>query len=572
MRLLGEGGMGTVHLARVEGAEGFTRPVVVKRMKRDIRASDEGNRLFIREAKILSKLQHPGIVGISDFGIEDGAHIMVLEYVHGYTLSPWLDYRHRKGLKVPVDICLFVVRRILDALHYAHHFDTEEGQEIEIVHRDVSPDNVLLSNKGYVHLLDFGVASMRGPEGQGSTNSGAFRGKLCYAAPETVHGHPASPRSDLYSAAVVLLELLTGDTPFAADSIAETFVRIINDVPEAPSKRRDDVPPGLDEAIARALAKQPTERYESALAFSRELRQFQSADDEEVTQQLKAIVREDFEALPDVVGVESLKVREAALAKILSVAPEALEEPLPKHQLPTYPDFPLRPSQAAPPPVVVLPNASTERAGPAPAPTGQKQLQGLLWGLLVVGAVIAVGLGAAVALLSRGNGEQQVVVVGGDPQGAAPEKGSDPLPPTANARDVAAPTASLEVTEVSPHEPPREISQKGTSAGTADKGIKNTDAKSQLAGAVQKKSGAFQACFSSHLKEGAEAPDAVLHFSVAKAGGAPQVKVEPAALAATPLGACLKEAALTVQFPTLDDAVVFRVPVRARVTRSKGTP
>ena len=148
MRLLGEGGMGTVHLARVEGAEGFMRPVVVKRMKRDIRSSDEGNRLFVREAKILSKLQHPGIVGIIDFGIEDGAHIMVLEYVHGYTLSPWLEYRRKRALPLPIDVCLYVVRRILDALHYAHHFDTEEGREIEIVHRDVSPDNVLLSNKG----------------------------------------------------------------------------------------------------------------------------------------------------------------------------------------------------------------------------------------------------------------------------------------------------------------------------------------------------------------------------------------------------------------------------------------
>src|SRR5690606_15890035 len=156
---------GTVHLARVEGAEGFTRPVVVKRMKRDLRTTEEGNRLFIREAKILSKLQHPGIVGISDFGIDDGVPTMVLEYVHGYTLSPWLTYRVANGLPFPVDICLYLVRRVLDALHYAHRFNTEEGNELEIVHRDISPDNVLISNRGYIHLLDFGIASMRGPQG-----------------------------------------------------------------------------------------------------------------------------------------------------------------------------------------------------------------------------------------------------------------------------------------------------------------------------------------------------------------------------------------------------------------------
>ena len=210
VRLLGEGGMGTVHLARVEGAEGFTRPVVVKRMKRDLRVTEDGNRLFIREAKILSKLQHPGIVGISDFGIDDGAPTMVLEYVHGYTLSPWLIFREERKLPFPVDICLFVVRRILDALHYAHRFNTEEGNELEIVHRDVSPDNVLVSNKGYVHLLDFGIASIRGPQAQAATKTGEFRGKLCYAGPETVMGQVATPRSDQYSAAIVLLEMLTG--------------------------------------------------------------------------------------------------------------------------------------------------------------------------------------------------------------------------------------------------------------------------------------------------------------------------------------------------------------------------
>jgi eukaryotic-like serine/threonine-protein kinase len=319
MRLLGEGGMGTVHLGRVEGAEGFTRPVVVKRMKRDIRVSDEGHRLFIREAKILSKLQHPSIVGIVDFGVEDGAHIMVLEYVHGYTLSPWIDYRHRNARPLPVDICLFIVRRILDALHYAHHFSTNEG-EIEIVHRDVSPDNVLLSNKGYVHLLDFGIASMRGPHGEGATKSGAFRGKLCYAAPETVKAEPATPRSDQYSAAVLLLEILTGKTPFETESIAETFVRMVNEIPPPASKFRDDIPAGLDQVLARALAKDPNERFASAQAFARELRRFQ-ADDEEVAEQLKEMIREDFERLPDDVGVEALKDRESALEKILSHAP-----------------------------------------------------------------------------------------------------------------------------------------------------------------------------------------------------------------------------------------------------------
>ncbi len=578
MRLLGEGGMGTVHLARVEGAEGFTRPVVVKRMKRDVRASEEGNRLFIREAKILSKLQHPGIVGISDFGVEDGAHIMVLEYVHGYTLSPWLDYRHNKGVPLPVDVCLYIVRRILDALHYAHHFDTEEGQEIEIVHRDISPDNVLLSNKGYVHLLDFGIASMRGPQGGGTTKSGGFRGKLCYAAPETVKGEVATPKSDQYSAAVLLLELLTGMTPFEADSVAETFQRMVNEVPEPASVTRDDIPPGLDEAIARALEKDPGARYESAFAFSKELRRFQTEDDEDIAQRLKELVREEFELLPAEVGVEPLKERESALERILSTAPGPLIKPERQRQanLPTVVDVDGRSS------FVHTPGGAVAAAPAA----GQKPIHGLLWGLLVIGGLIAVGLGAAVALLSRGGSGDQVVVVGGDRPTVANSIGEeaiaasgggpkvepvDPVSPVntgAESSDVSSPPT---LGDDAPGDPTSSKSQSGAvDAPTAKPAAAGEQ--QMISRAVHQKSAAFQSCFAQHMDQTKKSPQAVLHFSVAKQGGAAQVKVEPTSVAATPLGSCLKTAANSVRFPPLKADVAFRVPVRARVSRAKGQP
>lgn len=595
MRLLGEGGMGTVHLARVEGAEGFTRPVVVKRMRHDIKTTEEGHRLFTREAKILSKLQHPGIVGISDFGIEDGAHIMVLEYVHGFPLHVLLEYRQRTNRPIPVDVCLFIVRRTLDALHYAHHFDTEEGREIEIVHRDISPDNVLLSNKGYVHLLDFGIASMRGPQAGGSTKTGAFRGKLCYAAPETVEGKPATPRSDQYSAAVVLLELLILETPFAADSIALTFGRMIHEIPEPPSKTRDDIPPGLDEALAKALAKDPSARFESALAFSRELRRFQKDDDEDVAQRLKELVREDFELLPEALGIESLRQREAALEKILSIFPapmraerddwskqdgQELGEEWSRQER-------RRNERKLNLPATVL-DGGLERAQREPTPaaavapvsaSGSRQIQGLLVGLLIVGGLIAVGLGASVALLSRGTGNEQVVVVGGsspaEPQVSEPSV--DPVAAgdrNADSRATAEPVptgsaaASAEgaATERNAEPSPRSGSaREGAAEGPGDQGAR-------LSRAVQQQSGNFEACFAKHVELGAKAPEAVLHFSVAKAGGSAQVEIEPPALAATPLGGCLKAAAVRVQFPELDQPLSFRVPVRARISRTPGSP
>jgi serine/threonine protein kinase len=558
IRLLGEGGMGTVHLARVEGAEGFTRPVVVKRMKRDMRASDEGNRLFIREAKILSKMQHPGIVGISDFGVEEGAHIMVLEYVHGYTLSTWVEYRLLQHLPLPVDICLFILRRVLDALQYAHHFGAE-GKEIEVVHRDISPDNVLLSDKGYVHLLDFGIASMSGPDGAGATNSGAFRGKLCYGAPELVHGQAATPRSDQYSAAVLLYELLTAVRLFEADSVAMTFVNMVNVTPQAPSELRPEVPAGLDAVILRALDKDPLKRFESVLALSRELRKHQTEDDEEVSLQLRRLVANEFELLPQALGVEPLRARQAALDKSVTQAPLGRPEHE-VHGLGTAAT--LNPRNAA---------ATLVMPGVAPA-----RSNALLLSIAGIGVLIALGLGVTIALLSRGPAAE-VVVVGGE-RSEADLGARAPLPPGVSAEpapsalatsnigasttaDVAtgAPTSVRSKTVSSP--------QFGTQPPSGAPAASNQSALSQ---AVAQKSGAFQACFTQHLSDTNKTPQATLHFSVAKQGGNAQVEVEPAAMASSALGRCLGGAARQVQFPPLEDSVSFRVPVRARVTSAQG--
>ncbi len=532
--------MGTVHLARVEGAEGFTRPVVVKRMRSDLKSTDEGNRLFIREAQILSKMQHPSIINIIDFGVEDGAHIMVLEYVHGYTLAPWLDYHYMKRTKLPVDLCIFIVRKVLDALHYAHQFDTEDGKVIEIVHRDIAPDNVLLSKKGYVHLLDFGVASMTGTGRGISTKSGVFRGKLGYAAPETVEGAVATPRSDQYSAAILLLELLIQETPFFSDSIGETVIRMVNEVPPAPSSRRNDIPDGLDAVLARALEKKPADRYESALELSRELRKYQSLDDEDAAQLLRRRVQEDFEALPSKVDVEPLKVREEALARIF---PKGLQS--------TVMDAHLAAEERAAAQAIL----AEAQARAVALPQQQKRLQGLLLGLLIVGGLIALGLGAAVALLSKGgDGGDQVVVVGGEDKELTEGLPPSDAPFKASATD----TSPSQQGQAAP----------GTAPSLREDG-KDLTQQQKLSLAVQQKSTDFQECFLKHIDAAEASPEVILHFSVGAMGGAPEVNIEPPQVAGKPLGECLKRAATEVRFPKLERGVSFRVPVRARVARFK---
>lgn len=506
VRQLAEGGMGKVYLARVEGAEGFKRPVVVKVMRSDMRRAEQGNRLFKREAQILSKMQHPAITNIIDFGIEDGNHVMVLEYVHGYAVSDWLDFRHARKLGVPVDICLYIVRRILDALNYAHHFQFEDGTEGEIVHRDVAADNVLLDNKGYVYLLDFGIASMAGSEHQVSTNSGVFRGKLGYAAPETLGGDPATARADQYSAGILLWELLTLETPFQADSAGQTVMRMMKEQLPPISTLRADTPPGLDHVLAKVLQKEPENRYESVRDFSRELRHFQQEDDEDVAQQLLSIVETDFELMPSELSIEPLSAREEALAR-------------------TFPG-----SGASP-----LGGATGRGSGVGLG--GDTGLRRLLLGLLIVGGAIALGVGALVALLN-GNSGQQVVVVGGEGKNKAASSGDQ--------------RAVKELSDFPTEEPEQ---------GRSDKEV--------LSEAIQAKGAAFEECFVTHLDLAEQMPEATLHFSIGPRGAGSTVSVEPPALASSPLGECLSQAAGSIEFPEREQALSFRVPVRARFARLK---
>jgi len=312
---LASGGMGQVLLARMDGEAGFSRPVVLKVMRPEMATSEEGSRLFQREAQILSRLQHPAIPNILDFGSENGAHIMVLEYVHGYSMASWLNYRFATRKLISVDVCLAIMRRVLDALAYAHHLEMTDAIETEVVHRDVSPDNILLDRSGHAYLVDFGIASVNGHNRARSTVSGAFRGKLGYAAPELLRGEPALAACDQYSAAVTLLEMLSLELPFHAPSPAETLRRMASEMPPPPSRFRNDIPAGLDEVMMKALAKYPSERFESVHDFARALARFQRAHDEEIWHELRGTVERDFEEMPAVLSIEPLGAREAALER-----------------------------------------------------------------------------------------------------------------------------------------------------------------------------------------------------------------------------------------------------------------
>ncbi|HEX6244608.1 MAG TPA: serine/threonine-protein kinase, partial [Polyangiales bacterium] len=268
VRELAKGGMGVVYLARSEGAVGFVKPVVIKLVLPEHAEDRRFLGMFAREAQILAHLRHPSIATVLEFGEQDGAYVMVLEYVRGYHLGQWTRYLRLKGRKVPADVALQLTLDVLDALHHAHAMAHPDGTSMQIVHRDVSPSNILLDEDGRARLLDFGVARMRGHDVNYQTQVKGFVGKLMYSAPEVFTDGESTPRSDSYACAVVLHELLLGKNTFRGENQARTLHNVLSMMPEPLEPLRADVPRGLDAVLQRALAKAPGDRYASAREFA----------------------------------------------------------------------------------------------------------------------------------------------------------------------------------------------------------------------------------------------------------------------------------------------------------------
>ncbi len=314
VRALASGGMGTVYLARAEGAAGFVKPVVIKR---SLRAGGElADQLFAREARILSSLRHPGIVSIVDFAEEDGDYVMVLDYVHGYTLQQWSRFVRKSRGNLPVELALYVMQRMLEALHYAHTLRDSQGSPLGIVHRDVKPSNVLVDVQGLVKLADFGVARTNTEVTDTSTGDTTLKGTFAYMAPELFGKTTPSPASDVYSAAVALYQLLAGKNPFAAADAVQTAARALRHDPDPIRSVRDDVSVRLANVIHKGLCKHPEGRYPSAGAFAEALGEAypEAADADD---RFRENIAADFHdpRLPDLLGTDSLQAREDAWSR-----------------------------------------------------------------------------------------------------------------------------------------------------------------------------------------------------------------------------------------------------------------
>jgi eukaryotic-like serine/threonine-protein kinase len=267
IRPAGIGGMATVYLGEVE-ENGTKRPVAIKRLH-DFVAEDPANLASFRnEARLVSCIHHKNVVEVLDL-IEDGERpALVLEWVEGMNLAALSALAASKGRALPLDVVAAIVHDVLSGLEAAHEARREDGVPLEIVHRDVSPQNILVGVDGVTRLTDFGVAKARWRVE--TTTFGEIKGKLGYMAPEQLDGR-ADRRSDLYSAGVVLWELLTGKRFRNADALtAHLLVQIVHGLCSRPSEHAPDVA-YLDAFVMRALARDADDRFETAQAMAKEL-------------------------------------------------------------------------------------------------------------------------------------------------------------------------------------------------------------------------------------------------------------------------------------------------------------
>src|SRR2546421_2169583 len=269
LKKLAAGGMGEVYLAKQQGPAGFQKMLVVKKILSHLTESKEFVEAFLGEARLAAQMNHRNIVQVFELGQESGAYFIAMEYVQGKSLRDLIDTTMRRKEKIPAELCRSLAEQICDGASYAHNLTDMAGRSLNLVHRDLNPQNVLISYGGDVKIIDFGIA--KSELSTVKTEAGMIKGKFVYMSPEQSLAKKLDKRSDIFAIGISLYEMLTGVNPFQKANIVSTLEAVQRYEPPPPS-RVDRAYAPFDPIVAKALAKDRDRRYGDAAEMMDDLR------------------------------------------------------------------------------------------------------------------------------------------------------------------------------------------------------------------------------------------------------------------------------------------------------------
>ncbi len=266
---IASGGMATVWVARLKGSRGFSKTVAVKTILPSLSDDPTFEQMFLDEASIASKIQHPNVAQIIDLGEEEEVLFLAMEWVDGESLSTLSKFSRKNGTDIPLRVGLKVVTQAAAGLHAAHELRDDDDRLLELVHRDVSPQNILVSSTGVVKIVDFGVAKAMGRGGE--TTAGQLKGKVPFMSPEQARGAKVDRRTDIFALGIILYRLVTGTHPFLDDTDIKTMRNIITRPVMPPRVKNPTLAPEIERVVLRALNKDPAKRQQTAAELESEL-------------------------------------------------------------------------------------------------------------------------------------------------------------------------------------------------------------------------------------------------------------------------------------------------------------
>jgi serine/threonine-protein kinase len=574
--------MGEIFLARLEGAAGFEKLYVVKRILPHLADDARFRQMLISEAQIAAKMAHANICQVYELGETSGQLYIVMEYLEGVTMLPILRRASKAGTHLDFGLVAAIATQTCDALHYAHELKDRDGEMLGLVHRDVTPSNVFLTDSGVAKVLDFGIAKAKGASST-STEDGAVKGKYAYMAPEQLRGGAIDRRVDLFALGVVLYEMLALRRLFQRKTDYLTF-RAVMEQPIPDIRRyRPDIPDGLANVIARMLDREPANRFDTARQVgsglldalnSAGMRPWTQGDigdyvkthfAHEIGKRSKQVASAvhrtapgdaSRSTMPLIVHEDSHAAHEGDDDDLASVETDIDSAPrfvVANAERPPSDPF----AHSTPPPFAAETTGSSARFQPVAgsltnAPIVVVTKRSLLWPILAVAMILVAGGALFLVWKQMQNQQQQQppapIIVTQEP---APPPPSHELPREMTLED-ADKLNPPNLRKPVPQNPPAPRHYKGT----LPQGVIETALRTQQV--------PLNACLAEH---GQGVKDQMIaQISIAGTGKAASVQISPATLNAAPVGACIRNVIMATPFPTADKDTTFSVPLKPKTT------